>query len=170
MREFWRKNRRSTARRRQSTTVLIILLLSIVLGCTQNKKVAQADTYICPMHPTVVSDKSGTCPVCGMELVLREKMGEEVVITDELNYLFRPVNTTVISSVKTINPTLNSMEVKTKLNGIITYDRRALTIISSRFNGRIEKLYVKYNFQSIRKGQKIMEIYSPDFLTAQRDL
>jgi hypothetical protein len=34
----------------------------------------------------------------------------------------------------------------------------------------VEKLFVKYNFQPIRKGQRILDIYSPELVTAQRDL
>ena len=28
-----------------------------------------AAPYVCPMHPDVISDKPGTCPICGMALV-----------------------------------------------------------------------------------------------------
>ena len=29
-------------------------------------------TYTCPMHPEVISDKTGECPKCGMDLILKE--------------------------------------------------------------------------------------------------
>ena len=32
-----------------------------------------AQKYVCPMHPEVTSDKSGKCPKCGMDLVLRKQ-------------------------------------------------------------------------------------------------
>ncbi|HLZ16666.1 MAG TPA: efflux RND transporter periplasmic adaptor subunit [Cyclobacteriaceae bacterium] len=138
-------------------------------SCSQNKKQAEAGTYTCSMHPTVVQRKPGTCPVCGMDLVLKGKQGN-VKITADLNYLLRPVNATVISSIKTIMPVQKAIDVKLEANGIITYDMRSLVAISTRFSGRIEKLFVNYNFQPVKKGQGILEIYSPELLTAQRDL
>jgi len=147
-----------------------MLLLLLVFACTQNKDQASHDQYTCPMHPTVIQDKAGSCPVCGMDLVKKGQLGEEVKITAELNYLLKPTNAMVISSIKTILPIQKSMNVETKSNGIITYDTRRFTSLPIRFSGRIEKLSIKYNFQSVRKGQKILEIYSPELLTAQRDL
>jgi Cu(I)/Ag(I) efflux system membrane fusion protein len=186
MKRYWRRNKPvgsrhpnnyreavSKVRRdflRLAPNCLLLTAYFLLSSCSQNKKQVQADTYTCLMHPTVLQDKPGTCPVCGMGLVLKGRAGDEAKITHELNYLLKPVNAAVISFIKTVTPTLKSMEIKTKADGIITYDTRALTAISSRFNGRIEKLFVKYNFQPIRKGQRILEIYSPDLLTAQRDL
>ncbi len=147
-----------------------MLLLLLVFSCTQKKDHASHDQYTCPMHPTVLQDKPGSCPVCGMDLVKKGQPGEEVKITAELNYLLKPTNAMVTSSIKTISPVQKIMNVETKSNGIITYDTRRFISLPIRFGGRIEKLLVKYNFQPIRKGEKILEIYSPELLTAQRDL
>jgi Cu(I)/Ag(I) efflux system membrane fusion protein len=54
--------------------------------------------------------------------------------------------------------------------GFITYDTRQVGTISSNSAGRIEKLYVKFRYQKVNKGQKIMDIYSPELLTAQQNL
>lgn len=32
------------------------------------KEVAKVQ-YTCPMHPEIITDKPGTCPICGMDLV-----------------------------------------------------------------------------------------------------
>jgi Cu(I)/Ag(I) efflux system membrane fusion protein len=53
---------------------------------------------------------------------------------------------------------------------VITYDPRLVNNISARFSGRIEKLYVRFNFENISKGQRIMDIYSPEILTEQQNL
>src|SRR3546814_14261850 len=45
-----------------------------------------------------------------------------------------------------------------------------MNTIAVLFGGRIEKMYVHYQLEPVRKGQKIMEIYSPEIVTAQREL
>ncbi|HSF46365.1 MAG TPA: efflux RND transporter periplasmic adaptor subunit, partial [Chitinophagaceae bacterium] len=54
--------------------------------------------------------------------------------------------------------------------GSIKYDTRQAGSIASRVSGRLEKLYVRYRYQKISKGQRIMDIYSPELLTAQQNL
>ncbi len=150
--------------------ILLSLLLLLANSCSKKDEHAGHVEYTCPMHPTVLQDKPGTCPICAMDLVLKGQPRAEVKITADLNYLLKPTNAMVISAIKTVMPAKKPMEVLTTANGIITYDTRRFTSIPARFGGRIEKLLIRYNFQPIRKGQKILEIYSPELVTAQRDL
>lgn len=90
--------------------------------------------------------------------------------TSDLDGLVQPANQTVFSNIKTIYPTQQSISPILNATGVISYDPRLLNTISAKFSGRIEKLYVRFNFQSITKGQRIMDIYSPEILTAQQDL
>jgi len=159
---------KSNWRNRLALVSLPILLL--LASCNRGSQQAEVDTYTCPMHPTVISDRPGTCPVCGMDLVRKGKPGEEVKITSELNYLLKPTNAMVVSSIRTVTPVQKQMEFATTANGIIAYDTRRATSIPIRFGGRIEKLLIKYNFQPVRKGQKLLEIYSPELVNAQREL
>ncbi len=46
-----------------------------ISGDTHIEQEQALKTYICPMHPTVVSDKSGSCPICGMDLVEKKMDG-----------------------------------------------------------------------------------------------
>lgn len=157
-------------RNRVRIIVPLMILFMLATACNRGKQHAGHDQYTCPMHPTIIQDKPGTCPICGMDLVRKGQPGEEVKITAELNYLLKPTNAMVISSIRTVLPVQKTMDVTTKANGIITYDTRRFTSIPIRFAGRIEELSIKYNFQPIRKGQKILEIYSPELLNFQRDL
>lgn len=38
---------------------------------------AAKDVYICPMHPQIISDRKGSCPICGMDLVKKEPASPE---------------------------------------------------------------------------------------------
>src|SRR6266850_2092849 len=76
------------------------ILMLLTTSCSQNKKHVDEEQYTCPMHPTVLQDKPGNCPVCGMDLVLKGGHQHEAKIGDEMDYLLKPVNATVISSIK----------------------------------------------------------------------
>lgn len=54
-----------------------------------------------------------------------------------------------------------------KAQGYIDYNRNRNQNVSVRFGGRIEKLFVKYNLQFVSKGDKILELYSPELNTIQ---
>ncbi len=87
-----------------------------------------------------------------------------------LNTVLQPVNSSAISQVKAIVP--EQKEVKTAITaaGYLDFDTRTFNNIASRFSGRIEKLYIKYAFQEINRGQRVFDIYSPELVTAQQDL
>ncbi|PTS99157.1 copper ABC transporter [Pedobacter sp. HMWF019] len=87
-----------------------------------------------------------------------------------LNYLLKPVNEQVIARIPVIQASAGSRIYVDQVQGRATYDTRNQVSISSRVSGRIEKLYIKYNYQPVKKGQLILEIYSPDLAAAQREL
>jgi Cu(I)/Ag(I) efflux system membrane fusion protein len=63
-----------------------------------------------------------------------------------------------------------SVPVVKELLGIVTYDTRSIYTIPTRIGGRLEKVFLKYNFQPVTKGMKIAEVYSPELISAQREL
>lgn len=124
--------------------------------------------YTCPMHPNVHSDTAGTCPVCGMQLEKVKPASAPNAVS--LNTLLKPSNQQVIANVPMVHMVARKENIEMDAYGFITYDSRYTGVISSNFSGRIEKLYVKYRYQKIAKGQRIMDIYSPELLTAQENL
>lgn len=125
--------------------------------------------YTCPMHPEIIRDKPGTCPICGMELVKKETGGKQLGDV-ELESLLKPTNEFVISSIPVTTIEKRGEQIEIEALGSIAYDTRQVGSISARVSGRIEKLYVRYRYQKINKGQKILDIYSPELLAAQQNL
>jgi Cu(I)/Ag(I) efflux system membrane fusion protein len=155
--------------------IVFCLLPGFFSACKESKKnqpegkASVKDTYTCPMHPQIIKDKPGSCPVCGMDLVKKTSAGEKVGDVS-LNDLLRPSNQYVLSSIPTVHIQERDEPVEITTYGFITYDTRQAGTVSSNVNGRIEKLYVKYRYQKVSKGQKIMDVYSPELLTAQQNL
>lgn len=154
-------------------------LLAIVLllgACKDQKKDIpathehkEAEVYTCPMHPDVVRNTPGSCPICGMDLVKKET-GSKAVQDVALETLLRPANAYVVSTVPVTALEEREEEVELNVVGTVAYDTRQSGAISSRVGGRIEKLYVRYRYQPVKKGQRIMDIYSPELMTAQQNL
>lgn len=53
--------------------------------------------------------------------------------------------------------------------GQVAYDERLLHNMNAKFMGWVEKLYVDYTGKSVKKGDPLMEIYSPDLVTTQEE-
>lgn len=153
----------------------ILLIASLFFACSdQQKKPAASQVkpvakYTCPMHPQVLEDHPGTCPICGMTLVKKAAQASEDAGIS-LNTVLKPVNGSVVSSVAAITPEQKTVPITVSANGYLDFDKRTFNNIASRFSGRIEKLYIKYAFQEIHRGERIFDIYSPELVTAQQDL
>lgn len=167
-------------KRNYIVSLSIILLISVIAisACKSKgtRKEVAADKhngkqlYTCSMHPQIIKDKPGNCPICGMELVAKQTASNDAGIDTNLTDLLKPVNEQVIATIPTIKPESDTRTFSMQVQGVITYDTRGQTSIASRVTGRIERLLIKYNYQPVSKGQLVMEIYSPDLAAAQREL
>ena len=151
-------------------------LLLILTGCKESTQQHQQATasqgamYTCPMHPQIIRIKSGDCPICGMKLVKKESSNAKRTTNIQLESLLKPTNEFVVSAVPVTTMQEKNVPVEINSLGSITYDTRYTNTISSRVSGRIEKLFVKFRYAHIHKGDAIMNIYSPELNTAQQNL
>jgi Cu(I)/Ag(I) efflux system membrane fusion protein len=153
-----------------------LFLVFATAGCKNNKdphaehktEVAE-EIYSCSMHPQIIREKPGKCPICGMQLVKKVSDGKKEDDA-ELQSLLKPANEFVISAIPVTTIQKNEEEIEIEALGIIAYDTRLAGSISSRVSGRIEKLYVRYRYQKINKGQHVLDMYSPELTTAQQNL
>ncbi|HXH17494.1 MAG TPA: efflux RND transporter periplasmic adaptor subunit [Chitinophagales bacterium] len=89
---------------------------------------------------------------------------------DELAHLIQSPAKTIISSQETVKPQLAKTPLNITAMGYIMPDERRNNKIAARTSGRIERLYVNYNYQQVKKGEKILELYSPQLLTVEEEL
>lgn len=89
---------------------------------------------------------------------------------DSTEILLKPTYEYVLSGTATIRPERKSMADSLVIPGYLSYDARQVRAVSARYGGRIERLYVRYPFQPVKKGQRLLDIYSPAIATAQQDL
>lgn len=95
---------------------------------------------------------------------------KETIIGNDVKQLTQPANQQIIASIPVVNGIPGSRIITNEINGIVNYDTRHQTSISSRVSGRVERLLIKYNYQPVKKGELIMELYSPDLAAAQHEL
>ncbi len=159
---------------RISLYAFVLLVLFTACNNTVQKNVKREavhpeDIYTCSMHPQIQEHHPGNCSICGMKLI--KKNAEPTSIANiPLETLFKPTNEFVVASLTVTTPQLKKIDIPITAYGTIEYDTRAATTISARVSGRIEKMYVRFRYQPVEKGQKIMDVYSPEILTAEQNL
>jgi membrane fusion protein, copper/silver efflux system len=156
--------------------VWLLLSAGCDTGRTKEKQAAaqsaaaqSAEIYTCSMHPQILENHPGNCPICGMVLV-KKNSATASINNIALDAVLKPTNESVISSLALTHPERKTMAMPVTTYGTIEYDTRTAGTISARVAGRIEKMYIRYRYQEVRKGQKIMDIYSSELLTAEQNL
>jgi Cu(I)/Ag(I) efflux system membrane fusion protein len=160
----------------KSISLILVMGILSIAACNQpnNKLLTSSQKvsdvkYTCPMHPQILEDHPGSCPICGMTLIKKSGQASELAGIS-LSTVLQPVNSSVVASVNVVSPQEKEISATIPADGYLDFDTRTYNNIAARFSGRIEKLYIKYAFQEIRRGERIFDIYSPDLVSAQQDL
>src|SRR4051794_19949551 len=90
--------------------------------------------YTCPMHPQIIEDHPGSCPICGMTLIKKSGQASEGA-NISLNTVLQPVNSSVISTVKAITPEQKETATIITGEGYLDFDTRTFNNIVARFSG-----------------------------------
>lgn len=125
--------------------------------------------WTCSMHPQIKMDKPGKCPLCAMDLIpLKSSGGGDDVIDDDAIQMSKEA--IALGNIQTSIVGHQDAIKEVQLYGTIQVDERLQQSQTSHVNGRIENLYVTFTGESVKEGQLIAKIYSPDLLTAQQEL
>ena len=180
-------------------TKLLIFLFFISMMVSQDKQL-----YTCGMHPNVIQESKGICPICEMTLTPIKKQTEVTKTKKTIVYWRAPMNPQEIydkpgksnmgmdlvpvysneieGTTVRISPALQqNMGVRTteayfkplikdiKTTGSIQFDETKVAHVSLKISGWVEKLNVNFIGQNVKKGQSLIEIYSPELVNAQQE-
>lgn len=156
---------------RQQFLKIMIMIIGFtgslfIAGCREKVKDqatnVKAQTYTCPMHPQIVENKPGNCPICGMELVPFDK-------TNTDPSLMLGESQKALANITTVTVGANSLSGYKQLNGRLSVNQEQTVIVSSRVAGRIEQLYVKQTGVLVMRGQPLYRIYSEELSSLQQE-
>jgi Cu(I)/Ag(I) efflux system membrane fusion protein len=156
--------------------VFLFLMLLGVSGCDNRNKnkssemkdmdmSKDSDYYTCSMHPTVKSKEPGNCPICKMKLIkvkaAKIKLAPNQLMIDEYKQSLAGISTSV-AIISEINPVITT-------TGKAAVDENKTVSISSRMNGRIDKLYLRNPDEYVNTGQPLYDLYSEELLADEND-
>lgn len=121
-----------------------------------------------PMHPAYRSDKPGIAPDCGMTLVAK--------YADEQNMAKMPAGTVsippdkqVLAGVRTAIVQRKPMVRDIRTTAQIVADETKIAHVHVKVAGFIDKVYVDFVGQLVKKGQPLFTLYSPDLVATQEE-
>jgi Cu(I)/Ag(I) efflux system membrane fusion protein len=128
--------------------------------------------YYCPMHPSVLRDEAGNCPICGMPLSKRKK-GQAEDLHEGVTARVRLAPYRVAQAgIRTAEIAYEPLAETVTTVGFVTFDERRLSRIASKTKGlaRVEKLFVNVTGTFVVVGEPLAELYSPELYQATREL
>jgi Cu(I)/Ag(I) efflux system membrane fusion protein len=164
--------------------VLVLLTALIAVGSILGyagvrpggaRRASSARLYYCPMHPSVVQDHPGECPICSMTLVPKPEgkakpaTGARAGVPGLAAVDLTPDRIQLIG-MRTATVKREALGGELRTVGVVAPSERGLAQINTRFAGWIQKLLVSETGERVRRGQVLATIYSPDVLRAEQEL
>ena len=126
--------------------------------------VAVQEIWTCSMHPQVRNPEQGLCPLCGMDLIPAESdsLGPwQLKMSDQAQKL---------AEIETAPVKREFVAREIRMVGKVEYDEKKVGVISAWTGGRVDRLYVDFTGMMVHKEDHLVDVYSPNLLTAQQEL
>jgi RND family efflux transporter MFP subunit len=141
-----------------------------VQGAPSQTEASQSEVeYYCGMHPFVVRDRQGKCPICGMDLVERKK-GAPTTLPEGTLARVQVSPQRIAQAGIQVEAVLYRLLTRTlRSYGVAEAEEKRISKISARFSGRIQELTVNTLGAVVKKGDPLAKIYSPKYLAASQE-
>jgi len=169
---------------------LVVIILALVAGggwfLWQNKQTGRASAeiavkgkqlYTCSMHPFIIKEKPGLCPICGMELIKKiDDASSGIAQTaaqkqqgEMLGHVTLSQTQRVMANVATVEAKEATLNKEINAVGIVQYDQSRQSKVTAWIAGRLEGLNVNSVGAVVSKEKPVAEIYSPDLVATQQE-
>ena len=151
-----------------STACVISLSVIGVASVATSYAAEVSQQYTCGMHPMIVVDEPGLCPVCQMDLTPLKQGnsgsggGGQIIEIDPVTSQKMGIRTALVER-KDLVRTVHTV-------GVVDYEEPGQHVINCKIDGWVEKLYVNETGQNVEQGQPLLDIYSPALVAAQEEL
>lgn len=127
----------------------------------------KATLWTCSMHPQIKLPHPGKCPICFMDLIPLKTGGG-----DELGPRQIRISRTAraLAKIQSVPVSRGFAEAEIRMVGNIDYDETKVNYITAWVPGRLDRLYADYTGITVKKGDHMVYMYSPDLLAAQEEL
>lgn len=146
--------------------LVLIWLVSACAGKTDHDitHVHRTIQYTCPMHPAVIAEAPGKCPICGMDLVLKN----ETTSNSSMELMLSETQIR-LANVTTQEVSIGAIGQSVLVTARLLVNEDFTEMISARISGRIERLYFKETGRQVKKGAVLYELYSENLLTLEKE-
>ena len=129
---------------------------------------AAATTWTCSMHPQIKLPKAGQCPICFMDLIPLDNgdgdddLGPATLVLSEAAAALAEIQTAVVER--------RQAAARVRLIGKVDFDETRSKSIAAWVPGRIDTLFVDFTGTEVKRGDRLVSLYSPELYAAQTEL
>jgi membrane fusion protein, copper/silver efflux system len=135
-----------------------------------------SEVWTCPMHPEIREPGPGQCPICGMDLELVEEepaLPAPGIAATPADTPRAPVQLDArrrqMLGVRLLTVDTTPIERHIRAVGIVRYDETRLSEVNLKLAGWVSKLHVNATGQAIRRGQPLLDLYSPELVATGQE-
>ncbi|HEX9241833.1 MAG TPA: efflux RND transporter periplasmic adaptor subunit [Anaeromyxobacter sp.] len=129
----------------------------------------QKELWQCPMHPSVVQDHPGDCPICGMRLVKVEHGGDGGPAPEGLSGVTIDPQRQQLIGMKIAHVERGPVGGAWRTSGRVAIDETRVHHVNVKFSGFMEHVHANFVGRPVKRGEPIFSIYSPELLAAQQE-